>query len=136
MYDDRPALTTKTGFPPPPGVCQGCGGKSDWRMIKVHQPGGAWRARYCHNVLEGYDSGSKPDWLKISLKDGMKFEGWLELCNHCNGQPIEPNRTTITPEEIEAHKGANLESIKRMLAEATESMTNLPYDKNKRGGEV
>ena len=66
----------------------------------------------------------------------MKFEGWLSFATAYNDQPIVPNCTTITPEEIKAHKGANLESIKRMLAEATDSMTNLPYDKNKRGGEV
>jgi hypothetical protein len=136
MYDDRPALTTNKGFEPPPGKCQGCGGKSDWRMIKVAQQGGAWRARYAHNVLDNWDGASKPDWSKISMKPGMKFAGWLELCNRCNDQPITPNCTTITPEEIEAHKGANLETIKRMLAEATDSMTALPYDKTKRGGEV
>ena len=136
MVFDAPGLSTNRGFEPPPGKCQGCGGKSDWRMIKVHQPGGAWRARYCHNVLQGYDGGTKPDWSKISMKDGMKFEGWLELCNRCNDQPIVPNSTTITREEIEAHKDATPDSIRAMLAEVADSFKELPYDKNKRGDEV
>ena len=133
---DAPTSYKSAGFEPPPGVCQSCNGKSDWRMIKVAQQGGAWRARYAHNVLDNWDGASKPDWSKISMKPGMKFAGWLELCNGCNDQPITPNCTTITPEEIKDHEGANLETIKRMLAEATDSMTALPYDKTKRGGEV
>ena len=136
MYDDRPALTTNKGFEPPPGVCQSCNEKSDWRMIKVHQPQGQWRAAYAHNVLTGYESGKQVDWSKVSMKRGMKFEGWLEFCNHCEPQPVRPSPSTLTTDEIEAHKGATLESIKRMVAEASESMTALPYDKNKRGDEV
>ena len=133
---DAPSTYKSTGFEQPPGVCQGCGGKSDWRMIKVARRGESWRAAYCHNVLQGYESGKQVDWSKVSMKRGLQFEGWLELCNDCNGQPIRPTCTTITAEEIEAHKDANLESIKRMVAEASEKMTALPYDKTKRGGEV
>ena len=58
------------------------------------------------------------------------YMDWIEA------QPIRPNSITITPEDIQAHKDANLESIKRMVAEASEKMTALPYDKNKRGEEV
>ena len=136
MYDDRPTLSTRAGFEPPPGVCQSCNEKSDWRMVKVHVPGGHWRAAYAHNVLTGYESGKQPDWSKISMKNGMKFEGWLEFCNRCEGQPLTPNCTTLTQADLEAHKDATPESIRAMLAEAEGSMTNLPYDKYKRGGEV
>jgi hypothetical protein len=138
MYDEQTPTTYKsTGFEPPPGFCQGCGGKSDWRMLKVvHARGESWKARYAHNVLDGGETGSKPDWSKISMKRGLRFEGWLEMCNHCNGQPVRPNKTTITAEDIAAHKGANLESLKRMAAEASENMTALPYNKSKRGAEV
>ena len=138
MYDERtPDSYKPSGFQQPPGVCQSCGGKSDWRMLKVvHAKGESWKARYAHNVLEGYESGFKPDWSKISMRRGLQFEGWLEFCNRCEAQPVRPNCTTITAEDIQAHKDANLESIKRMAAEASEKMTALPYDKNKRGEEV
>ena len=61
--------------------------------------------------------------------------GWSSVIN-CEPQPVRPTPSSLTADEIEAHKGATLESIKRMLAEAADSMTNLPYDKNKRGDEV
>ena len=41
---------------------------------------------------------------------------------------------TITQEDIEAHKDAN--PSQSDVAEASEKMTALPYDKKKRGGEV
>ena len=70
------------------------------------------------------------------MKPGFQFAGWLELCNGCNDQPITPNCTTLTQADLEAHKDATPESIRAMLAEAEGSMTNLPYNKYKRGGEV
>lgn len=124
----------KAGFEPPPGVCQSCNEKSTWRMIKVHQPGGSWQAAYAHNVLTGYESGKQVDWSKVSMRNGMKFEGWLEFCDSCHEIPHRPNPTTLTQEEIDAHKDADIESIRKMLAEGV--INELPYDKNKRGGEV
>ena len=137
MYDElTPAKYKPSGFEEPPGVCQSCNEKSDWRMVKVHQPGDTWRAAYAHNVLAGWESGKQPDWSKISMKRGMRFEGWLEFCNKCEGQPLTPNCTTLSQADLEDHKDATRESIRKMLAEAEGTMTDLPYDKHKRGGEV
>ena len=137
MVFDAPGLSTSRGFEPPPGVCQGCGGKSAWRMIKVvHAKGETWRARYAHNVLDGWEGGTKPDWSKISMKPGLQYEGWLELCEACNETPHRPNPTTLTQAEIDAYKDATPESIRAMLAEVADSFKELPYDKNKRGDEV
>ena len=127
-------VTSQQDFQNPPAFVR-CGGKSAWRMIKVvHARGESWRARYAHNVLDGWDGGTKPDWSKISMKRGLQFEGWLELCEACNETPHRPNPTTLTQEEIDAHKDADIESIRRMLAEGV--INELPYDKTGRGGEI
>jgi hypothetical protein len=131
---DAPTKYSSGGFEQPPGVCQSCNEKSDWRMIKVHQQGGSWRAAYAHNVLTGYESGKQVDWSRVQMKGNLRFEGWLEFCNRCEAQPIRFNCTTITQEEIDAHKNADIESIRKMLAEGV--INELPYDKNKRGGEI
>lgn len=133
---DAPTSYKPTGFEQPLGVCQSCNEKSDWRMIKVHQRDGQWRAAYAHNVLTGYESGKQTDWSKVSMKGNLRFEGWLEFCNKCEPQPIRPNCTTLTASELEAHKSATSESIRAMLAEVAESFNELPYDKTKREGDV
>ena len=134
MPFDAPVFSKSGGFEPPPGVCQSCNEKSDWRMIKVHQQGDQWRAAYAHNVLAGWESGKQPDWSKISTKRGLRFEGWLEFCHSCEPQPHIPAPSALDPKEVENHKGASIGSIRKMLA--TFETKELPYDKNKRGGEV
>ena len=56
------------------------------------------------------------------------------LCEACNETPHRAKPTTLTQEEIDAHKDADIESIRRMLAEGV--INELPYDKTKRGGEI
>ena len=136
MVFDAPGLSTSRGFEPPPGVCQSCNEKSDWRMLKVHQPDGQWRPAYAHNVLAGWESGKQPDWSKISMKRGLQFEGWLEFCNDCELPPYRPTPSHLTADDLEAHKNATSESIRAMLASAAEGLKELPYDKSKRGDEV
>lgn len=136
MVFNAPELSTSRGFEPPPGVCQSCGGKSDWRMLKVHQPDDQWRAAYAHNVLAGWEAGRQPDWSKISMKRGLRFEGWLEFCSNCELPPFRPTPSHISAEELQAHEGATRESIRAMLASVADSFKELPYDKNKRGDEL
>lgn len=131
---DAPTTYKSTGFEPPPGVCQGCNSQSHWRMIKVARRGESWRAAYCHNVLQGYETGKQVDWSKVSMKRGLQFEGWLEFCNNCEAQPVRHTPSTLTADEIAAHKDATPDSIRAMLA--TMETKPLPYDKSKRGGEV
>ena len=135
MYDERtPASYKPAGFEPPPGNCQACNGKSDWRMIKVHRKGEQWRAAYAHNVLTGYESGKQVDWSRVQMKGNLRFEGWLEFCNNCEAQPVRHTPSALTADEIAAHKDATPDSIRAMLA--TMETNPLPYDKSKRGGEV
>ena len=135
MYDERtPASYKSAGFEPPPGVCQSCNGKSDWRMIKVHRKGEQWRAAYAHTVLTGYESGKQVDWSRVQMKGNLRFEGWLEFCNNCEAQPVRHTPSALTADEIAAHKDATPDSIRAMLA--TMETNPLPYDKSKRGGEV
>ena len=135
MYDERtPASYKSAGFEPPPGVCQSCNGKSDWRMIKVHRKGEQWRAAYAHNVLTGYESGKQVDWSRVQMKGNLRFEGWLEFCNRCEPQPVRYTPSALSADEIAQHKDASPDSIRAMLA--TMEAKPLPYDKNKRGEEI
>lgn len=131
---DAPSTYKSAGFEQPPGVCQSCNEKSDWRMIKVHQPGGTWKAAYAHNVLTGYESGKQVDWSRVQMKGSLRFEGWLEFCNRCEPQPVRVTPSHLSADEIAEHKDASPESIRAMLA--TMETNPLPYDKTKRGGEV
>ena len=131
---DAPTSYKSAGFEPPPGVCQSCNGKSDWRMIKVHRKGEQWQAAYAHNVLTGYESGKQVDWSRVQMKGNLRFEGWLEFCNNCEAQPVRHTPSALTADEMAAHKDATPDSIRAMLA--TMETNPLPYDKSKRGGEV
>ena len=126
-------LDQGSGFPKPSGWCQSCDNKSSWHMIKVvHQ--GSWKAAYPHNVLKGWQSGTEPNWSKITLKEGLQHEGWIEYCNACEAQPTRPTPSSLTAQEIAQHSDATYESIKVMLANMEPK--ELPYNKHKRGGEL